>query len=328
MRDVLVDAVFQAARRDRDVVLLAADCGAEALAAFRAELPNQLLHCGGSEQHMIDLAAGLSLAGRRVVAYGTASFLATRCYAQIKCSLAAAGRPVTLVGADVGLGPDDAGPTRAATEDLAGMRALAGIEILSPADVEATAAIAERALAVPAFRYVRLERPALPPVHHGCFGAALDAGVAEVCTGVDVGIVASGFMLHRALAARPQLAAEGLPAGVIDLFRVKPLDGQRLPELLARYRALVTVEEQHLAGGFGSAVLEVLADAGAALPVVRLGLPDRYCFENGGRTLALDRAGLGTADIVAAARRLAAQPTATAIRPRANRSIERGTPLA
>jgi transketolase len=292
MRDVFVDAIFAAARDDRDVVLLTADCNAAALDPFRAERPHQLLYCGGAEQAMIDLAAGLSLAGRRVFVFGPANVLATRCYEQIKSALATTGRPVTLVATDVGLGAEDAGPTRYATEDIACLRALAGIEILSPADAEATATIAARALGVPALRYVRLERPALPPVHQGRFGYALDAGVAEVCAGAEVCLVASGFMLHRALAARAQLAGEGLPAGVIDLFRVKPLDGQRLAEVLAHYRSVVTIEEQYLAGGFGSAVLEALSDAG-----------------------------------LAAARRLAARPTDAAFRPRANRSVERGTQL-
>src|SRR5262249_49170291 len=163
-----------------------------------------------------------------------------------------------------------------------------GLEILSPADEEATGAIAARALATPHLSYVRLERPPLPPVYQGRFAAVLDAGVAEVAAGAEVCLVASGFMLHPALAARAPLAA-----GVIDLFRVKPLDGQRLAELLARYHAVVTVEEQYLPGGLGSAVLEVLADAGTPLPVVRLGLPERWAFENGGRSLVLDRAGLG-----------------------------------
>jgi transketolase len=327
MRDVFVDAVFAAARDDRHVVLLTADGDAAALDAFRAERPNQLLHCGGAEQGMIDLAAGLSQAGRNVFVLAPASVLATRCHERIKCALATTGRAVTLVATDVGLGAEDAGPTRYATEDIACVRALAGVEILSPADDEAATAIAARALAVPAFRYVRLERPALPAVHQGRFAAALDAGVAEMCAGAEVCLVASGFMLHRALAARAQLAAEGLPAGVVDLFRVKPLDGHRLADVLAHYRSVVTVEEQYLGGGFGSAVLEALSDAGLALPVVRLGLPERYHFENGGRTLVLDRAGLGTADIVAAARRLAARPTGTATRPRPNRSVERGTLL-
>jgi transketolase len=325
MRDVFLDAIVTAAREDRDVVLLTADAGD--LDALRAARPSQLLSCDAAEQHMIDLAAGLSLAGRQVFVIAPASVLASRCHAQIKCALATTGRPVTLVATDIGLGAEDAGPTRYATEDMACLRALPGIEILSPADGEATAAIAARAVASPALRYVRLERPALPPVYQGRFAAALDAGVAEVSAGAHVCLVASGFMLHRALAARAQLAAEGIPAGVIDLFRVQPLDGQRLAELLAHYRAVVTIEEQYLPGGLGSAVLEVLSDAGLALPTVRLGLPERWHFENGGRTLTLDRAGLGTADIVAAARRLAARPTAAAPRPRPNRSVERGTLL-
>jgi transketolase len=312
MRDVVVDAVYEAARRDRDVFFLAADLGAAALDRFRADLPGQFVHTGISEQHMIDLAAGLALSGKRVFCYAMASFITARCYEQLKCALAAMRLPVTLVAVGIGCGYDDAGPTHYTLEDLACLRALAGVEILSPADAEATAAAVRLALAEPAFRVLRLERPALPAVYGGRFAAALPAGVAEIAAGDDVCLVASGYLLHRALAVRARLAREGLAPGVVDLFRVKPLDAGALTSVLARYRAVVTLEEQFLPGGFGSAVLEACADTGLAVPVRRLGLPDRYPFENGGRDHVLARAGLAVEDVARVVRETAARPAAVA----------------
>lgn len=312
MRDVVVDAVYEAACRDRNVFFLSADLGAAALDRFRAELPAQFVHTGISEQHMIDLAAGLALSGKTVFCYAMASFLTARCYEQLKCALAAMRLPVTLVAVGVGCGYDDAGPTHYTLEDVACLRALAGIEILSPADAEATAAVVRLALERPAFRALRLERPALPAVYGGRFAAALPAGFAEVMPGEDVCLVSSGYLLHRTLAVRERLRGEGIAPGVVDLFRVKPVDARGLARILGRYRAVVTVEEQFLPGGVGGAVLEACADAGLLIPVRRLGLPERYPFENGGRDHLLARAGLGVDDVAAAVRALASPRAAVA----------------
>lgn len=301
-RDALIDAIFEAAQKDKDIYFISADLGAKALDRFRAELPRQFIHAGISEQNMIDLAAGLAMSGKKVFCYAMASFITARCYEQVKCALAAMRQPVTLIAVGVGLGYDDAGPTHYTTEDIASFRALPNMEIHSPADAESTLALADLCLKRPALRLVRLERPALPAVYNGRFAQVMDAGFAEVAAGQGAAIISSGFLLHRALAAREKLAQAGIAASVFDLFRVKPLDGAKLAQELSRFKAVVTVEEQVLAGGFGTVVLEALADNGVMLPVKRLGLPDRFYFENGGRGRLLDSIGLSVDAIADAVR--------------------------
>jgi transketolase C-terminal domain/subunit len=118
-----------------------------------------------------------------------------------------------------------------------------------------------------------------------------------VASGNDLVILASGFMLHRALAVRDQLRMEGIDAAVVDLFRIKPLSARALVSYLDRYSNVATLEEQCLAGGFGSAVAEALVDHSLVRPLLRLGLPDRYFFENGGRNHILEKCGLGIASV-------------------------------
>ena len=91
-------------------------------------------------------------------------------------------------------------------------------------------------------------------------------------------------------------STEGIDCGVVDLFRVKPID-KRLLSVLQKYHSLVTIEEQCLSGGFGSSVLEAISDSGLQIPVKRLGLEKKYYFENGGREHLLDQAGLSTINI-------------------------------
>ena len=182
-RDVFIEEVRAAAKRDRDIVFISADFGAPALDAFRSEQASQFLHAGISEQNMIDLAAGLALAGKKAYVYAMAPFITLRCIEQIKCSLAIMNLPVTVLAVGVGLSYADSGPTHYTTEDLACMRSLAGAEVLTAADSETARAIARLTIDKPAFRIVRLDRNALPTVYSTNAPEALARGFHV--TGID-----------------------------------------------------------------------------------------------------------------------------------------------
>ncbi|CAK0768784.1 1-deoxy-D-xylulose-5-phosphate synthase [uncultured Gammaproteobacteria bacterium] len=305
MRDAFIDTVFQAAKADRDLYFLSADFGAAALDAFRRDLPEQFIHTGICEQNMVDLGAGLAIAGKRVMLYAMAPFITARCYEQIKAVLVSMRLPVTLIAVGVGLGYDHATMTHFTPEDVAAMRALNGMEVLSPCDAEAAEALARDLIARPRLSYVRLERQGMAPAYNGTFAALKVDGLATLAEGKDVVIVACGYLTHKALKAREQLATAGISAAVIDLFRIKPLNGAELVRRLAMYPAVVTVEEQLLDGGFGGAVLEAMADAGLSRPVRRLGLRDGFEVVNGSRDHLHHLYGIDTPYIVAAAAGLA-----------------------
>jgi len=299
-RDVFIEEIFQAAKKDRDIFFVSADFGAPSLDKYREELPLQFLHSGISEQHMIDMAAGFALAGKKVYVYAMAPFITLRCLEQTKCALAIMNLPVTILAVGVGLGYADAGPTHYATEDIACMRAIVGLEVISPCDEVSTRACAQQTIDDPKLRVIRMERNALPPVYktHGELGIT---GYTELEFGKDVCVLSYGNTLHRVLEARKESRASTF--GVIDLYRVKPIDAS-LTKVLDRYNAIVTVEEQCLSGGFGSAVLEVMAAAGLQKPVKRLGLEERYYFENGGREYLLDHFGLAVTNILQTVKQL------------------------
>ena len=153
--DVFIDEIFRAATVDRDIFFVSADFGAPALDKFREELPDQFIHSGISEQHMIDMAAGLALSGKKVYVYAMAPFVTLRCLEQTKCSLALMNLPVTILSVGVGLGYADAGPTHYATEDIACMRAIVGLEVISPCDAVSTQEIAMQTLQSPRLRIIR-----------------------------------------------------------------------------------------------------------------------------------------------------------------------------
>jgi len=282
-RDVFIDVVLEELPRNPNLYFISADLGAKALDRFRVEAKKQFIHAGISEQNMIDVAAGLALEGKLVYVYAMAPFVTLRCYEQIKVALASMRLPVTIIGVGVGYSYDDAGPTHYATEDISCMRALGGIEILTPSDTRSVAETARLTFSRPGLRYIRLDRTFLPDVYGEGDRRFLDEGIVEIEKGKEVCIVTSGFMVQKARAVRDRLLETGIAAGVVDLFCLKPIRLDAFRAALESYDRLVTVEEHFLSGGMGSAVLEALADAGMQKKVLRLGVQDQYYFENGGR---------------------------------------------
>ena len=122
MRDVFIDEVYFAAKKNKDIYFTTPDMGAPSLDKFREEIPGQFIHSGICEQHMISMAAGLTLMNKPFFAMLWHHSLLPGVIEQIKCSVVAMDRPVCLVGIGVGLGYADAGPTHYTTEDIATMR--------------------------------------------------------------------------------------------------------------------------------------------------------------------------------------------------------------
>ena len=301
MRDAVINEIYTAAQRDKDILFISADLGAAALDEFRKNLPGQFIHAGISEQNMVDLASGLALSGKKVFLYAMAPFITARCYEQVKCVIASMNLPVTLIAVGVGLGYDHATLTHFTPEDIACMRALNGVEVLSPADAVSAAVLAVEAINNPKFRYIRLERQLQDPLYDDGFAELQGQGFAQLAEGTDVVICACGYLVHKALKAQEILAQQGVSAGVIDLFRLKRVDGPALANVLAGYGAVLTVEEQLLEGGFGSIVAETLIDRGAMKPIKRLGLQDGFDVVNGDRDNLHDLYGIDTPHIVEAA---------------------------
>ncbi len=280
-RDSFIAEIFKAAKKDKEICFLCADLGAQALDEFRDVLPDQFIHVGISEQNMVDIAAGLAIDGKKVFCYAMAPFVTLRCFEQIKVAIGHMNLPVTFIGVGVGFAYDDAGPTHYATEDIACMRSLAGIEILTPADDTSVVQMAKLCCEKPAFRYIRLDRKNLPEIYQGK-DIFTKQGFNVVREGKDIALVASGYMLHSALEVAKHFSEKGRELAVIDIFSLKPIS-PKVQEEFKKYKKLITLEEHFLSAGFGSAVLEYCADHELEVKIKRLGVADHYYFENGGR---------------------------------------------
>lgn len=297
-RDAYIDVVYDAARHDKNIVFITADLGAKALDRFRVDIKPQFIHAGISEQNMINLATGLAGCGKKVFTYAMSSFIAFRDFEQIKVTLASLNCPVTILSVGVGYGYDHAGPTHYATEDIGCMRSLANIEILSPADTTSVIESAIRSCTEPALRYVRLDRQYLPDIYSPGDTSFWHNGLVEIDSGRDICIFSTGYMTHRAREVREILAKQGIYAGVVDVFRLKPFNTNTFQQIIERYDKIATFEEHFLSGGFGSIVAESCIDNRITKPVKRIGVKDNYYFENGGRDHIHQLAGIDTNNIV------------------------------
>jgi transketolase len=309
-RDVFISSLFEKAKHDKDIYLISVDMGAPSLDQWREELPEQFIAAGISEQNAINFAAGLSAAGKKVYVYFMACWVA-RCFEQIRYSCAMAENPITILGNGVALGYSPAGPAHNPTEDLSYMRSLCGIEIYSPSNNSMVESLVELTLKEPKLRYIRLERKHAAEMETAYqswrFGSnAMKTGMSTVKPGLaeprlpnrpKICMLASGYMLGRVCDVWRELISRGYQISVVDLWRVKPINQDTFKSTIEEYDILVTVEEQTLSGGFGSAILEALSDLGLKKDVLRIGLPQRYIFENGSRDYHIDNNGLSANDI-------------------------------
>ena len=263
------------AANDKVVVLDADLAGATMTKHFKAAYPDRFFDCGIAECNMMDIGAGLSTMGLIPFCSTFAMFGAGRAYEQIRNSIAYPKFNVKICCSHAGVSVGEDGGSHQCLEDIALMRVLPGMTVISPADaVEAVAAL-KAALEMTGPCYLRFGRYAVP-VLHDPDTYRFEIGKGEVLRdGSDVTIVANGILVSMALTAADTLAAEGISARVINIHTVKPLDTELLCAAAAETGAVVTAEEHNIIGGLGSAVAETLAE-NCPVPMVRVGVRDSF----------------------------------------------------
>ena len=303
--DVASAAIGTCMRRDERVtVLTAAMCQGNKLEPVREEFPDRFFDVGICESHAVAFAAGQAKVGCRPIVDIYSTFL-QRSFDQIFQEVCLQNLPVVFMLDRAGLtGPD--GPTHHGSYDLGYLRLFPNMAVLAPGDEHDLVAMLDWALEQPG--PVAIRYPKTVVENHGGSRTAITSGCAEpLVDGHDGLIVACGTLLGAALDAARLLREEGLEVGVVNARFVKPLDSRLLLERIEAAPWVVTVEENALPTGFGSAVLESVNEARIACgPIVRLGLPDRF-VEHGERGELLADLGLDAAGIAKTCRALASE---------------------
>lgn len=260
-----------------DLMVITADTSTSAgLDRFRKTVPDKFLDIGIAEQNGLGIAAGLASEGMTVALSTFAPFQTMRCCEQIKVNLGYMKHRVCFVGLASGVVLGTLGYTHCAIEDLAIMRAIPNITVLSPADCGETAKAVEAALKHDQSVYIRLTGGANnPPVYMENYDFEIGKAI-ELRQGTDVGMVATGTMVHVCLKAAEILAEDGIEASIVNMHTIKPIDRDAVRKLCENSPLLVSVEEHNIIGGLGSAVAEAAAPLSQKPPHIILGITDSY----------------------------------------------------
>jgi 1-deoxy-D-xylulose-5-phosphate synthase len=303
---VFADTVREILATDtRAVAITAAMPGGTGLQPLFKEFPDRLFDVGICEQHAVTFAAGLATQGIVPIVAIYSTFL-QRGFDQVVHDVAVQDLPVVFAMDRAGIVGDD-GRTHQGMYDISYLRVLPGMTLMAPKD-EAEL----RQMLWTAYRHAAAGRGPIGvrfPRGAG-FGVALDAPLAELPLGIsetlregnDLAIFAYGQPVNAAIEAAELLARDGLEATVVNARFAKPLDAERILALAARTPRFLTIEEHVVAGGFGSAVAELLAERGARVDIEMLGIPDEH-VDHGAQKLWRRHYGLDAEGIVAAVRR-------------------------
>ncbi|MCX7954629.1 MAG: transketolase family protein [Bacteroidales bacterium] len=273
--------LLEAGKKYKEIVVIGSDISSSVCVDFFAkEFPHRFFSLGIAEQNAITFACGLSLTGKIPFVASYATFIVMRTLDQIRVSACYNEMNIKIGGAHAGVsvGPD--GATHQALEDIAALRALPNIVILSPADANQTFnAVFSVVEQTKLPSYIRFGREPVP-----CFtdiNSKIVIGKSEVLNeGKHCTIIATGHMVWEALQAAYSLEKKGIFCNVVNMYSIKPIDKDIIIQTAQNSELVVTVEEHQIYGGLGSAVAEILSQ-NCPKKMLIIGMPD--CFGESGK---------------------------------------------
>lgn len=285
-----------------EVVLLTADSlEIIGLGPFAKAYPDRFFDVGIAEQAMTNIAAGFATVGFLPFVSSFAMFQALRAADNVRNGIAYPGFNVKIVSANIGLNVGKNGVTHHALEDIALMRAIPNMTVLSPADSAATRKLVRAMANTEGPMYMRLDKIPIPVVYDE--QEEFELGKGKVLReGKDVTLIATGSMVHTTLQAVQYLLSSGIDPTVIDIHTIKPLDENLIGNYAKQTQAVVTIEPHSIIGGLGGAVSELLSDQYPTM-LKRMGVQDVFT-ESGTADELHEKYGLSVEHIVQETKRL------------------------
>ena len=299
--------VVEAGKLDERIVVLTADLAESTQAHhFQKAFPERFIQVGVAEQNLATVAAGMANYGKLPFITSYAAFSPGRNWEQIRTTICLNNVPVVVCGmhAGVSVGPD--GATHQALEDIALMRALPNIIVISPCDAQEgrKATLAAAQLGVPVYmRWGREKTPMMTTAD-----TPFEIGKANVLwqsEHTQTTIFATGPLVHNALLAARELETQGIMVTVVNVHTIKPLDKETIVGEARRAGAVVTVEEHQTTGGLGGAIAELLAQE-YPVPIEFVGVKDKF-GQSGTSVELIEHYGMGVSHIVASVKKVIAR---------------------
>ena len=275
MNSAYIGKLMELAEKDPDVLHLLADSGTGYDEMFRRNFPDQIFNFGIAEENMVAAAAGMASVGKKPFVFTAGAFLAFRSMGFIRDDVCFQNLNVKIGGMGSGLSWSSLGPTHHTTEDLAVLRALPNLMILSPATPKQVGACVCAAYEHEGPVYIRIgmnhEKEFFPDDYQ------MDpAGIDVIRNGNDAVMYCTGSILEEADRACSLLQEDGIGVKLVNVCRIKPFAVEILLSDIGKYPRVITVEEHNIHGGLGGIVSEVLAYNGKSAHVIPIGIQDTF----------------------------------------------------
>lgn len=300
MRNSFVSGILELGENPRTMLLIA-DTGHYIFREFIEKFPQQFVNIGIAEANLIGVAAGLALSGEAPFVYSIGAFFA-RCFDQIRVDVCYNRTNVKMVGVGCGLAYGTMGPTHHTIEDIAALRALPNLTILSPCDPEEALRLTRLAATIDGPVYLRLATAGEPKIPHTSSDIDITGRMEILRSGNHVTIISTGRVVHQAMTAALTLSREGIECEVLNAFMLKPFDSDTVYQSAKKTGVVVTIEEHNILGGLGSIVAESIV--GLPIKMLRLGLADEFCPVYGDMDYVFDVVGISASHIVSSVRKL------------------------
>ncbi|MGC8766019.1 MAG: transketolase family protein [Brevinematia bacterium] len=299
-REAYGRALAELGEKYKNIIVLDADLSKSTRTElFKAKFPERFINCGVAEANMMATAAGIATCGNIVFASTFAMFAAGRAYDQVRNSIGYPHLNVKIGASHAGISVGEDGASHQCIEDIALMRVIPGMTVVSPCDAVSTRFLVEEAIKIDGPVYLRLGRLAVEAVYEG---NPQDFKIGQSITlreGKDLTIIATGLMVQQALMAFDILKQKGISARVIDMHTIKPIDEKAIVKAARETGLIITCEEHNIMGGLGSAVSEVVSENYPVL-VSKIGVRDQF-GRSGDPSSLLKKYGLTAEDIVSRA---------------------------
>jgi transketolase len=282
MRETCLNLIYELAKIDERIFFIGSDLAAGTLKKFKEEIPERFFMEGISEANIIGMAAGLAMEGKIVYVNTIASFITRRCFEQNVLDLGLHNVNVRLIGSGGGLVYAPLGPSHLAIEDLTIMRAIPNMTVIAPADAEEMRRLMPLTINHRGPIYIRLAKGHDPIVTIDSLPFEIGKAIL-MREGNDALVVTTGITLQIALEAAAELDRKGISLAVLHAHTLKPLDKEAILSQTVNAPIIVTIEENTIFGGLGSAVAEIIAEANysSVKRFKRIGIPDTFPDEYG-----------------------------------------------
>lgn len=303
VRETCIKMVYELAKKDERVLFIGSDLSPGLLKEMQEEFPERYFMEGVYEANIIGMAAGLAMDGYIPYINTIGTFITRRCFEQIAIDICMHNLPVRLIGSGGGVVYAPLGPTHLAVDDLSIMRTLPNMTIVSVNDAEEMKRFMLESIDWPYPIYIRLGKGGDPilemPESHFQIGKAISVYGSDE-SNLDIVLMSTGIMTFKAVEVAKQIEElHGISVSVVHHHTVKPLDNDVVLNYAQKTKLIVTIEENTLIGGFGSAITDcIIQNLGKNIPLIKcFGLPDKFVEKYGTQDQILDYYGLGILEL-------------------------------